>query len=103
MMKCKDCKALSYAIVETKTDAAPRITDEKSGEWVPCYVVECRGLDILEWCPGNSEWTATAASNAKPVNGAFHLTSDEPEWYEVDAETGNPISITNAEWRVTRG
>jgi hypothetical protein len=71
------------------------ITSEDSGKSVPLLAVDCRGCDI-------ESWTATGFYSARTPSGTVFDTVDlsEKEWYDVDTETNEPVSITNVETSV---
>jgi hypothetical protein len=65
-------------------------TDSESGTLVPILGVDCRGCEILAWKPtGFYSATTPTGTNFEEVD------LQEGEWYDVDAETNLPVSITN--------
>ena len=68
---------------------------EDAGKPVPLLAVDCRGCEI-------EGWAATGFYTAKSVSGTVFENVDlsEKEWYDVDIETNEPVSITNVETSV---
>ena len=81
---------------------APKIVKKEvslddSGKRIPLFAVDCRGCEIVAWHP-------TGYYSAVSVNGTRfdHVDLSEKEWYDVDTETNEPVSITNVESFIDR-
>lgn len=67
-----------------------KIQAESSGKLVTLLAVDCRGCEIVAWHPtGFYEAVSTAGTRFDEVD------LSEGEWYDVDTETNEPVSITN--------
>jgi hypothetical protein len=65
-------------------------TDCEKSDFVPVLAVECRGCEIQSWTPtGYYQVTTRSGSVFDEVD------LSQGEWYEVDAETSEPVSIVS--------
>lgn len=71
------------------------ITSDDFGKSVPLLAVDCRGCDI-------ESWTAIGFYSARTHSGTVFDNVDlsQKEWYDVDTELNEPVSITNVETSV---
>lgn len=65
---------------------------EDSGNFVPIVAFECRGAIPVSWTPSGF-YSADGFNSVDLSNG---------EWYEVDPDTCESISITGVEWKIER-
>jgi hypothetical protein len=66
------------------------ISSDDSGRDVPLLAVECRGCTISAWKPTGFYTVVTESGSVFD-----EVDLSEKEWYDVDPETNEPISITN--------
>ena len=68
------------------------ISSDDSGSQVPVLAVDCRGCEIQAWKP-TGFYTVIAPSGTR----FEEVELESREWYDVDPETNEPVSITNVE------
>jgi hypothetical protein len=83
----------NYATITV--EALPKVVNaefgaNESGKQVVVLALDCRGCEIIAWKPtGFYEAVSTAGTTFGEVD------LSECEWYDVDPETNEPVSITN--------
>lgn len=65
---------------------------DDAGTFVPVLAVDCRGCEIKAWKP-TGYYTVTTPSGSK----FDEVDLESREWYEVDAEINEPVSVTQVE------
>ena len=94
IFKCKFCGNDSHASI--LTNVVP-YTLEDSTRPKPILELEARGLVIEEFVP-NGYFQAKSAESQQ----VFEEVELDDEWYDVDENTLNEVSITDIKWEVTR-
>lgn len=64
--------------------------DCEKGDFIPVLAVECRGCEIQSWTPTGYYQVTTRSGS-----GFDEVDLSQGEWYEVDAETNEPVSIVS--------
>jgi hypothetical protein len=82
----------TISIVDIKGVTRNTYTSADDGAFIAICAFECRGAFPVKWNPTG-----------------FYIADDfddvdlsDKEWYEVNAETSESMSITNVEWRIER-
>lgn len=73
-------------------------TEDDCGQFHTIAVLDCRGLEPVEYEPREG-WTA-AAANSKIRWNDVDLT--EKDWTEYDEKAAEPVSVTELETRIQR-
>eukprot|EP01088_Endostelium_zonatum_P010615 TRINITY_DN24127_c0_g1_i1.p1 TRINITY_DN24127_c0_g1~~TRINITY_DN24127_c0_g1_i1.p1 ORF type:complete len:159 (+),score=37.69 TRINITY_DN24127_c0_g1_i1:37-513(+) len=88
---CKECKReLTIELIDDKWDST--ITDEETGEWKVVATFDCRGVELTEWILSEG-FTADGVD----TKSEFLINLESGEFYDVDAESSQPVSVTNIE------
>ncbi|OZJ06913.1 hypothetical protein BZG36_00082 [Bifiguratus adelaidae] len=96
VMRCKFCKRESSAQFEV-TPTKP-YTAEDSGQFAKMIVIECRGLEPVDFKPEGA-WAARGAE----TNTQFQdIDLTEDDWADYDEKAELPVGITEIESRFTK-
>ncbi|KAI9461831.1 DUF866-domain-containing protein, partial [Boletus coccyginus] len=95
--RCSNCKHENYAKFDTSVSVCP-YTAAHSGTFSRILVVECRGLEFIEFDP-RGQWTCRGTDS----NTSFdEIDLQEGEWYDYDEKAALPVQITSVESRFSR-
>lgn len=80
----------SLSVCDLPKTIRPELCASDSEKLVPILAIECRGCEVKAWKP-------TGFYVAQSTQGAIFEEVDlsTGEWYDVDAEANEPVSITN--------
>jgi hypothetical protein len=83
----------------TSKSVKPEVTEEDSekGRFVPLLAIECRGCEIESWAP-----TGYYRVTSRSGHVFEEVDLSQGEWYEVDPETNEPVSLVSIESRIER-
>jgi hypothetical protein len=86
----------SMSVVEVKGLVKPLTPDASGDGWVPIVAFECRGIEPIKWHPTDGyEIVSTGGTAFDDVD----LAEDPTMWADYCAKLGEPVSMSNLEWR----
>jgi hypothetical protein len=94
--RCSNCKRDNSAKFDTSIPVSAYEVVH-SGTFFPILVVECRGLEFIEFDPVG-KWTCKGSDSDTPFDFEFQ----EGEWFDYDEKRTVPVQITSLESRFTR-
>ncbi|KAJ1735706.1 hypothetical protein H4S06_004157 [Coemansia sp. BCRC 34490] len=94
VMRCKFCKREGAASIVGNPEP---YKEENSGSFAKVLVIECRGLEPVEFEPRDG-WAAKSTES----NDVFDIDLTEGEWYDYDENASVEVSVTEIESRFTR-
>lgn len=97
IMKWEGSSAQSYIKVVPIKKVDGSYTTDDSGKWKPVLGLECRGLDLGAWFPGDN---FTGASTAGAQFDTIDL--EEGDWTEYDERGDLSVSVMNLEFEIAR-
>lgn len=93
VFRCKECKAEHSASIARTKD-----TVKESNKWTSLLEIDSRGLSFTEFIPDGKFEAVGIDTNTKFVE----VDLEDGEWYDYDEKGGVEVSITDAEWDITR-
>ena len=97
VMKCKFCNRQNSIDVLEDTKAVGTYTYEQTGKFGVFVVMDCRGMEPIDWLPGGDFECSGAETSSK-----FDVEFEEAEWTGYDEKSSQPVSITELEWNFTK-
>ncbi|KAF8140337.1 DUF866-domain-containing protein [Boletus edulis] len=95
--RCSNCKHENSAKFDTSIPVCP-YTATHSGNFSRILVVECRGLEFIEFDP-RGQWTCKGTDSNTTF---FDVEFQEGEWFDYDEKGRLPVQVTSLEGRFTR-
>jgi len=96
--KCPQCKRESSANFDTAFKRSPLTAEQAdSHQWSTLAVVECRGCELVEIDPFQSQWKCQGRET-----GTKFADIDLTEWTDYDEKAGEPVGITEVQTRISR-
>ncbi|RCK54881.1 hypothetical protein Cantr_04585 [Candida viswanathii] len=105
IFRCRECKnEHSINIVPTGEKLRAEEEEEEEGKgrkkdkWVSLLEIDSRGLDFLRFVP-NGEFQCVGTETGTVFD---EVDLSEGEWYDVDENTNDEVSIVDVKWEISR-